>query len=105
MKAIEMECEFLLKLKEILIQKKILDFLYQKTSLQSNFGAILLALVNGQPVQLTLRKLLNNFLKFRENTILLRSNYLLKNIKNREEIVEALIQATNNVRKVIDLIA
>ncbi|MBW3050383.1 topoisomerase IV [Prochlorococcus marinus XMU1403] len=84
--------------------KKILDFLYQKTSLQSNFGAILLALVNGQPVQLTLRKLLNNFLEFRENTILLRSNYLLKNIKNREEIVEALIQATNNVRKVIDLI-
>ena len=84
--------------------KKILDFLYQKTTLQSNFGAILLALVNGQPVQLTLRKLLNNFLEFRENTILLRSNYLLKNIKNREEIVEALIQATNNVRKVIDLI-
>ena len=84
--------------------KKILDFLYQKTSLQSNFGAILLALVNGQPVQLTLRKLLNNFLEFRENTILLRSNYLLKKIKNREEIVEALIQATNNVRKVIDLI-
>lgn len=84
--------------------KKILDFLYQKTSLQSNFGAILLALVNGQPVQLTLRKLLNNFLEFRENTILLRSNYLLKNIKNREEIVEALIQATNNVRKVIELI-
>jgi len=59
---------------------KILDFLYQKTSLQSNFGAILLALVNGQPVQLTLRRLLENFLDFRENTILLRSNYLLKNI-------------------------
>ena len=84
--------------------KKILDFLYQKTSLQSNFGAILLALVEGQPVQLTLRKLLNKFLEFRENTILLRSNYLLKNIKKRQEIVEALIQATNNLRKVIELI-
>ncbi len=84
--------------------KKILDFLYQKTSLQSNFGAILLALVNGQPVQLTLRKLLVNFLEFRENTILLRSNYLLKNIKNRQEIVEALIQAINNLREIINLI-
>merc|ERR1711981_555243 len=84
--------------------KKILDFLYQKTSLQSNFGAILLALVNGQPVQLTLRKLLDNFLEFRENTILLRSNYLLKNIKNRQEIVEALIQAINNLREIINLI-
>ncbi len=84
--------------------KKILDFLYQKTSLQSNFGAILLALVNGQPVQLTLRKLLDNFLEFRENTILLRSNYLLKNIKNRQEIVEALIQAINNLKEIINLI-
>ena len=54
---------------------------------------ILLALVNGQPVQLTLRKLLNNFIEFREHTILLRSNYQLKKIKNRQEIVEALIQA------------
>ncbi len=84
--------------------KKILDFLYQKTSLQSNFGAILLALVNGQPVQLTLRKLLDNFLEFRENTILLRSNYILKNIKNRQEIVEALIQAINNLKEIINLI-
>ena len=84
--------------------EKILDFLYQKTSLQSNFGAILLALVNGQPVQLTLRKLLDNFLEFRENTILLRSKYLLKNIKNRQEIVEALIQAINNLREIINLI-
>merc|ERR1712078_124849 len=84
--------------------KKILDFLYQKTALQNNFGAILLALVNGQPVQLTLRKLLNNFLEFRENTILLRSSYLLKNIKNRQEIVEALIQALNNLREIINLI-
>ncbi len=84
--------------------KKILEFLYQKTSLQNNFGAILLALVNGQPVQLTLRKLLDNFLEFRENTILLRSNYLLKNIKNRQEIVEALIQAINNLREIINLI-
>ncbi|MBW3042984.1 DNA topoisomerase (ATP-hydrolyzing) subunit A [Prochlorococcus marinus] len=84
--------------------EKILDFLYQKTSLQSNFGAILLALVNGQPVQLTLRKLLDNFLEFRENTILLRSNYLLKKIKSRQEIVEALIQAINNLREIINLI-
>ena len=84
--------------------EKILDFLYQKTSLQSNFGAILLALVNGQPVQLTLRKLLDNFLEFRENTILHRSNFLLKKIKTRQEIVEALIQAINNLREIINLI-
>ena len=84
--------------------EKILEFLYQKTSLQNNFGAILLALVNGQPVQLTLRKLLDNFIDFREKTILYRSNYLLKKIKKRQEIVEALIQALNNLREIINLI-
>ena len=84
--------------------KKILDFLYQKTALQNNFGAILLALVNGQPIQLTLRNLLDNFLEFRENTILLRSNYLLKKIKSRQEIVEALVEAINNLRNIINLI-
>ncbi len=94
----------LVELKRDSNPQKILDFLYQKTSLQSNFNAILLALVNGQPIQLTLRKLLDNFLEFRENTILLRTKYLLKNIKDREEIVEALIQAINNLRKIIKLI-
>ncbi len=84
--------------------EKILNFLYQKTSLQSNFGAILLALVDGQPVQLTLRKLLDNFLEFRETTILLRSKYQLKKIKSRQEIVEALIQAISNLREIINLI-
>ncbi len=94
----------LVELKRDSNPQKILDFLYQKTSLQSNFNAILLALVNGQPVQLTLRKLLDNFLEFRENTILLRTKFLLKNIKDREEIVEALIQAINNLREIINLI-
>tara|TARA_Y100001968_G_scaffold42936_1_gene32995 strand:+ start:19 stop:2421 length:2403 start_codon:yes stop_codon:yes gene_type:complete len=84
--------------------EKILELLYQKTSLQSNFGAILLALVDGQPVQLTLKKLLDNFLEFRESTILLRTNYLLKKIKSRQEIVEALIEAINNLKKIINLI-
>ncbi len=94
----------LVELKRDSNPQKILDFLYQKTSLQSNFNAILLALVNGQPIQLTLRKLLDNFLEFRENTILLRTKYLLKNIRDREEIVEALIQAINNLREIIKLI-
>ncbi len=94
----------LVELKRDSDPQKILDFLYQKTSLQSNFNAILLALVNGQPIQLTLRKLLNNFLEFRENTILLRTKFLLKNIRDREEIVKALIQAINNLREIIKLI-
>ncbi len=84
--------------------KKILNYLYQKTSLQSNFGAILLALVNGQPVQLTLKELLINFLDFREHTIIRRTKYHLNKIKDRQEILNALIKAISNLRKVITLI-
>ena len=43
--------------------------LYKKTSLQSNFGAIFLALIKGKPIQLTLRSYLDYFLEFREETI------------------------------------
>ena len=84
--------------------EEILNNLYQKTSLQSNFGAILLALVNGQPIQLSLKKLLTNFLEFREETIIKRTKYSLNKTIEREEIVEALITALREVKKVISLI-
>ena len=41
----------------------VMKSLHRKTSLQSNFGAILLALVDGQPQQLSLRQLLQTFLE------------------------------------------
>ena len=45
--------------------EKIQDLLYKKTSLQTNFGATLLAIVNGQPKQLTLKSFLNLSLTIR----------------------------------------
>ena len=83
---------------------KILKDLYQKTSLHNNFGATLLALVNGQPVQLSLKELLTNFLEFRETTIIKRTKFALKKTKNREEIVEGLLTAIDNLRSVINLL-
>ena len=83
---------------------KVLKELYKKTNLQSNYGAIMLALVNGQPIQLSLKKLLINFLEFRENTIIKRTKYLLVKIKDRLEIIEALIKALKNLRSVIEMI-
>ena len=47
----------------------ILEQLYRQTPLQSNFGVIMLALVDGQPVQLPLKRVLEEFLKFREETL------------------------------------
>ena len=47
----------------------VISNLYKKTTLQTNFGAIFLALLKGKPVQLNLKQYLNYFLEFREETI------------------------------------
>ena len=82
----------------------ILKDLYRKTSLQSNFGTILLALVNGQPKQLSLKELLCKFLDYRELTVIKRTKYLLNKTSNRLNIVEGLMKALKDIRKVINLI-
>ncbi|WP_413315480.1 DNA gyrase/topoisomerase IV subunit A [Prochlorococcus sp. SS52] len=80
------------------------DTLYQKTNLQNNFSATLLALVNGQPKQLSLKRLLIIFLEYRELTIRKRTKNKLKQTLARLEILEGLIKALKNLKKVINLI-
>ncbi len=84
--------------------EKILKDIHRKTSLQSNFGAILLTLVDGHPKQLSLKRLLETFLEYRENTIIRRTRFVLNKTLNRLEIVEGLIKALKNVRSVIEMI-
>ena len=82
----------------------VISNLYKKTALQSNFGAIFLALVNGKPIQLNLRKYLNYFLEFREETIKKRTNYFLKIASEKLEILEGFSIATKNIKNIIDII-
>ncbi|MCQ9198479.1 MAG: DNA topoisomerase 4 subunit A [Prochlorococcus marinus XMU1429] len=82
----------------------VISNLYKKTTLQTNFGAIFLALIEGKPVQLNLKKYLNNFLEFREETIRKRTFYFLKNTLDKLEISEGLSKATKNIKKVIAII-
>ncbi len=84
--------------------EKIKNLLYQKTNLQSNFSATLLALVEGQPKQLSLKELLNIFLEYRELTIIRRTKNKLEKALNRLEIVEGLIKALKNLKQVITLL-
>ena len=84
--------------------EKVLKDLYRRTSLQCNYGATLLALVNGQPIQLSLKNLLINFLDFREETIIKRTNYSLRKIIIRLELIEGLIKALKNLKEVIAMI-
>ena len=82
----------------------VISNLYKKTTLQTNFGAIFLALIKGKPVQLNLKKYLNYFLEFREETIRKRTFYFLKNTLDKLEISEGLSKATKNIKKVIAII-
>ncbi len=82
----------------------VISNLFKKTALQSNFGAIFLALVNGKPIQLTLRKYLNYFLEFREETIRKRTNYFLKIASEKLTILEGFSLATKNIKNIIEII-
>jgi DNA gyrase subunit A len=82
----------------------VLGDLQRRTALQSNFGAILLALVNGQPRQLSLRQLLQEFLEYREHTLIRRTSHALKRCEDRLEVVEGLLKALADLRRVITMI-
>ena len=83
---------------------KVLTDLQRRTALQSNFGAILLALVDGQPQQLSMKQPLQTFLDFRELTLIRRTSYALRKTEDRLEVVEGLITALNNLQAVIAMI-
>ena len=82
----------------------VISNLYKKTTLQTNFGAIFLTLIDGKPVQLNLKQYLNYFLKFREETIRKRTSYFLKNTLEKLEILEGLSKATKDIKRIIEII-
>ncbi|BDI18728.1 DNA topoisomerase (ATP-hydrolyzing) [Nostoc cf. commune SO-36] len=84
--------------------QEVLQHLYHQTALQMTFGAILLAIVDGQPRQLSLRQLLQEFLRFREETLNRRYNYELGKAQSRVHLVEGLLKALSNLDEVIQIL-
>ncbi|MEA5618427.1 DNA gyrase subunit A [Cronbergia sp. UHCC 0137] len=84
--------------------QELLQHLYHQTALQTTFGAILLALVNGQPRQLSLRQILQEFLSFREHTLNRRYSYELGKAENRVNILSGLLKALSNLDDVIAIL-
>jgi DNA gyrase subunit A len=82
----------------------VLDQLYRQTALQSNFGAIMLAIVEGQPRQLSLRQLLEEFLKFREVTLTRQYGNELAQAQKRVHTLSGLLIALNNLDTVINIL-
>ena len=93
-----------IELKRDAVAKMVLRELYKKTPLQQNFGAIMLALVDNQPRQLSLRQLLEEFLKFREQTLTRQYNHELEDCRNRLHLLEGLLIALNDLDRMIDIL-
>ncbi|MEO0082298.1 MAG: DNA gyrase subunit A [candidate division WOR-3 bacterium] len=82
----------------------ILNQLYKYTDMQSTFGVILLALVNGQPKVMNLKEMLENFLAFRLETVTRRTRFELGRAEERAHILEGLKIALKNIDAVVELI-
>lgn len=84
--------------------QEVLRQLYKQTHLQNNFGAILLALVDNKPCQLSLREILEQFLRFREETLTRQYNHELNQAQRRLQLVEGLLVALENLDTTIDIL-
>ncbi|RME38043.1 MAG: DNA topoisomerase 4 subunit A, partial [Thermoflexia bacterium] len=82
----------------------VLAGLFRHTPLESTFSIILLALVNGEPRLLTLKRMLTLYLEHRQEVIVRRSRYELERAKERAHILEGLLIALDNLDEVIDII-
>lgn len=82
----------------------VLNRLYKFTPLQSTFGAQLLALVDGEPRLLSLKRALQIFLRHRLEVITRRTQFELAKAKARQHILDGLLIALANLDKVIDTI-
>lgn len=82
----------------------VLNNLYKQTPLQINFGANMLALVEGEPQHLNLKKFLEIFIEFRVETITRRTNYLLRKAQERDHLLQGLLIALEDIEAVIRII-
>ena len=93
-----------IELKRGAITKVVLNQLFAKTALQSSFGVINLALVNGRPETLNLKLLVKYFVEHRVDVVTRRTKFDLRKAEERAHILEALIVAIDNIDEIIKII-
>lgn len=90
-----------IELKKDTAPEAVLDQLYRQTALQSTFGASLLALQGSIPKQMSLRELLQEFLTFREETLVKRFRYQLQKAQEKSHLVEGLVLVLQDIDRLI----
>lgn len=78
--------------------------LYKHTTYQTTFGAIMLTIIDGKPVETGLAAMLRNFLNFRTDTVRRRTEFELKKAQDRKHILEGLRIAITNIDETISII-
>jgi DNA gyrase subunit A len=93
-----------IELKRDALPDIVLNNLYKMTPMQQSFGVINLAIVNGQPRELSLIDTLNIFIEHRREVIIRRTRFELKKAEARAHILEGLKKALDNLDAVITVI-
>ena len=82
----------------------VLNRLYTYTQMQTTFGVIMLAIVNGEPKLLTLKQILEEYVKFQESVVRRRTAFELKKAKDRAHILEGMKIAVDHIDEVVRII-
>ncbi|WAC08558.1 MAG: DNA gyrase subunit A [Thermodesulfobacteriota bacterium] len=93
-----------IELKKDAIAQVVFNQLYQHTQMQITFGVIMLAIVRGQPKLLTLKEMLEQFVRYRKEVVHRRTAFELRKAEERAHILEGLKKALDNLDAVISLI-
>ncbi|MBP6794752.1 MAG: DNA gyrase subunit A [Saprospiraceae bacterium] len=100
----ELKVRLVVSLKKDAIAQVVLNQLYKYTPLQSSFGVNNIVLVNGRPKLLNLKQIIAEFIKFRLEVIVRRTNYMLRKAEERAHVLEGLLIAIDHLDEVIQLI-
>src|SRR2546427_2360628 len=92
------------ELKRDAVPQIVLNKLYKLTPMQSSFGVINLAIVNGQPRVLPLKQMLECFIDFRREVVRRRTEYELRKAKARAHVLEGLTKAIDTLDYIVTLI-
>ncbi len=82
----------------------VLNNLFKHTQMQATFGAIMLALVDGRPLELTLKEIMQHYLTHRNRVVVRRTKFELNAAERRAHILEGFIIALDNIDEVIKII-
>jgi len=93
-----------IELKKDVQPQVVLNMLYKHTPMQENFGANMLALVNGKPRVLNLREIIYYYLEHQKEVVTRRTKFELNKAQNRAHILEGLLKALDHIDEIVAII-